>query len=1039
MCPDQETLQSFVTRRLAPEGGGDVQGHLADCPDCKGLVERLRSGLSSSGTMTGDLSISAEAASAATAAVANSLAEGQKVRRYIILRSLAKGGMGVVYAAYDTALDRKIALKFLTRAGGDRRLMEGLLAEASAMAKLSHPNVVAIHDVGVYAGAPYMAMDFVDGMTLAEWGRIQARTPGEVATVMAATARGLAAAHTAGIVHRDVKPQNILVAGTRVQVTDFGVSVHAANPINQDEVVGTPGYMAPEQLYGGPVDHRTDIFGFCATLYEMLHGVRPFPIVSVGGYSLQRGTSLPETPPKGSRVPGWLHRLALQGMAPDPADRPSSMTAVADALLADPGRRRRRALLASAGAIALLAAFGGGTYLAASPERRCQLGAAAIDGDWSDSARVQIRRLFERAGQVPAWTIAERHLTRYAGRWRETYRENCTATFGDRRQSSDVFDLRMACLAGRRVALRSFVAALPSVPAQKLAGIATTAAVLPDLAHCDASARPGLRALPADPQQRQQIAAVEATIEETVVKAMLGDYAGAARLAAGAVATGRKLGYEPVLARALAMASNVERRRGGVDQSAGQAVTAVDRSMQMLEEALVLADRGHDDRMRASAAREMVSSEMMRGRLQEAEMWAKRSSAILSRLGNPPQEVASLMASLGWLKLERGQRKEAAEAFNRSIELRKTVLPADDPEQVGPRAGACESRERRDDRNRCYRELLPFARSVYGPDHDDVGIIMMNLASDLVEDPRTRDEACDLFRQVLRLSERNVEPSNQGRLMAMDNLAYCLATQRKHLGEARRLYEQALARAQAPSLVVERASLHSNFAELLADAGERQRALALARAALAERKTAFGETHPYFLKSWALVADILASGGNPGQALRELDRGIAAGQRASTPSPVLARLFDQRGLLLTQAWKRFRDARRDHQAALAIHDRLQTPEAERHGTFYGLGLAELGLQLARPALTHLQRAHQVRAEGGVSPEMRADSAFALGQALARAGQPRDRACELAREALAPYREAGPKRRSQLQQLESWLDRQSCGATGKRAVRTSPSG
>jgi tetratricopeptide (TPR) repeat protein len=1033
MCPDHQTLQSFVTRRLDPGGGGGdvVAVHLEVCPTCRQLVDRLRAATRRPETLTDDVADPVERADAPAPAIEHPLAEGQKVGRYIILGTLGSGGMGVVYAAYDSALDRKIALKFVTRARGNQRLTELLLAEASAMAKLSHPNVVAVHDVGLYGGAPYLAMEFVDGKTLADWRRARPRSPAEVATVMAATARGLAAAHAAGIVHRDVKPQNIMVAGPRVQVTDFGVSVPLAEPTS-GEVVGTPGYMAPEQLRGGPVDHRTDVFGFCATLYEMLHGVRPFAAASLDDLARQASVPPPEAPPRGSRVPGWLHRLALRGLAPDPADRPPSMAALADALLVDPGRRRRRVLLASTGALALLGAFWGGNHLAASPVRRCQLGAAVIDGDWGDAARLRARQLFERAGQAPAWTIAERHLARYAGRWRATYQDNCRATFGDRRQSSDVFDLRMACLAGRRVALQAFVAALPSVPARKLASLATAAAALPDLAACDASARPGLRALPADPQQRQQVAAVEATIEETVVKIMLGDYAAAARLATGAVAAARKLGYEPVLARALAMAANVERRQGGVDQSAGEAVTGVDRSVQMLEEAFVLADRGHDDRMRASAARELVSSEVMRGRLKEAETWANRSSATLFRIGNPPQEVASLMNSVGWLRLDLGQRQQAAEAFARAIELRRTVLAADDPEQVGPRVGACESRAGKDERNRCYRELLPFARSALGPDHGDVGIVLTNLADGLMNDPRTRTEACDLFREALRISERSVEPTNPGRLAAMTNLASCLAQQPEHVGEARRMFEEGLSRAQAPALTVERSYLHSNFAELLVTTGDLEQALVQARAALADRKTAFGDTHLKVLHSWALVAEILADDGRRDQALLELDRAIAAGKRAASPTVELARLFDQRGLLLTQAWKRFAVARRDHQEALTIHDRLQIPEAERHGTLYGLALAELGLGLPGPAVAHLERAHQVRAQGGVAPELRADSAFALARALVLArggpGRQRGRACQLAHEALTPYRQAGVRRRLPLQQLESWLARQGCATS-----------
>jgi tetratricopeptide (TPR) repeat protein len=466
-----------------------------------------------------------------------------------------------------------------------------------------------------------------------------------------------------------------------------------------------------------------------------------------------------------------MHRLALRGLAADPANRPSDMGALADALSGDPPRRRRRALLVSAVALVVLAAFWGVLQRAASPERRCQQGAAVIDGDFAQATRLALRQRFERAGKGQAWTIAERHLARYATRWRDAYRDNCSATYGDRRQSSEVFDLRMACLAGRRVAFQTFLAGLPAVPETKLTSMASAPAGLPDLADCDASARPGLRALPTDPAQRKRVAAVEEIIDQAIAKVILSDHAAAGNLAPSATAAARTVGYEPVLARALAQAANIEVRRGGVQQIDGK---ARDRAAQMLEEAYVLADNGHDDRMRLGVARELIITELERGRQQEAETWAKRASAILARLGNPLDKASDLAASIGWLRLERGQRSEAAESFNRSVELKKKILAPDDPEHLAPRVGACETREGRLDRNRCYRELLPFARSALGPDHPTVGIIQTNLADGLMNDPATRAEACELFRSTLSLIERNVEPTHGTRRSVMQSLASCL-------------------------------------------------------------------------------------------------------------------------------------------------------------------------------------------------------------------------------------------------------------------------
>src|SRR5205814_477247 len=192
------------------------------------------------------------------------------------------------------------------------------------MARLSHPNVVKVHDVGVLEGLPYLSMELVEGVTLAVWRRQQPRSVREIARVMAAAARGLAAAHEAGIVHRDVKPHNILVAPPRVLVTDFGLSVRREGE-GDGVVAGTPAYMAPEQFRGERVDARTDVFGFCATLFEMLHGQPPFSGISLGEVRAQVESGRVAPQPIRSRAAARLHRLALRGLAPDPSRRPAGM------------------------------------------------------------------------------------------------------------------------------------------------------------------------------------------------------------------------------------------------------------------------------------------------------------------------------------------------------------------------------------------------------------------------------------------------------------------------------------------------------------------------------------------------------------------------------------------------------------------------------------------------------------------------------------------------------------------------------------------
>ncbi|HEY0097284.1 MAG TPA: serine/threonine-protein kinase, partial [Archangium sp.] len=239
---------------------------------------------------------------------APALGRGTPLDRYVVLDPLGEGGMGMVYAAYDSVLDRKVALKLLppgdADAGPEATSGSGrarLLREAQAMARLSHPNVVAVYDVHQHEAQVFMAMELVDGQTLLQWEREQPRGWRELLTAFLAAGRGLAAAHAAGLVHRDFKPTNVLVGKDgRVRVTDFGLarphnapaelgadtpapdtgpvkghSLLELNLTQRGAVRGTPAYMAPEQFRGATADVRSDQFSFAVSLWEALHGERP--------------------------------------------------------------------------------------------------------------------------------------------------------------------------------------------------------------------------------------------------------------------------------------------------------------------------------------------------------------------------------------------------------------------------------------------------------------------------------------------------------------------------------------------------------------------------------------------------------------------------------------------------------------------------------------------------------------------------------------------------------------------------------------------
>lgn len=364
-------LAAFAEGSLEVEVHGAVELHLADCEECRDILAAVaavtRSGVSALASTL--------AADDADASSGEDLSPGTHVGRYVIDATIGRGAMGVVYAAHDPDLDRKVALKLLHTgahsAAHDMRTR--LLREAQAMARLSHPNVITVHDVGSFGGQLFVAMEYVAGGTLRSW-LAGGRSVDEILAVFRRAGSGLAAAHAAGLVHRDFKPDNVLVGEDgRVRVTDFGLAraddadgsppddaVADTRPLTMTltrtgTLLGTPAYMAPEQLRGAVADARSDLFSFSVALYEALYERRPFAGKTVAELrkAIDAGRIL--APPPGTQVPAWVRAALVRGLRAAPAERFASMRDMLDAL--EPPREKRRIgyamLLVAAGATGL--------------------------------------------------------------------------------------------------------------------------------------------------------------------------------------------------------------------------------------------------------------------------------------------------------------------------------------------------------------------------------------------------------------------------------------------------------------------------------------------------------------------------------------------------------------------------------------------------------------------------------------------------------------------------------------------------------------
>jgi WD40 repeat protein/serine/threonine protein kinase len=293
-----------------------------------------------------------------------------QIAHYTVIGTLGSGGMGIVYVAQDQQLGRRVALKLLRHATASEVARARLQREAQAMARLSHPNVVTVHEVGTFRGQVFLAMEFVGGANLRAWLHMRKRSWRETIATFIQAGEGLAAAHDAGIIHRDFKPDNVLVGDDgRVRVADFGLAhgldldheeptpdSHDSSPSNSGipldtpltetgTIVGTPAYMAPEQHESTTkIDARCDQFAFCVALWEGLYGKRPFPGAGLAELRLALKENRIQHPADPGDVPPWLHRVILRGLAIDPNNRWPSMRELLVALARDPERVRRRRL-----------------------------------------------------------------------------------------------------------------------------------------------------------------------------------------------------------------------------------------------------------------------------------------------------------------------------------------------------------------------------------------------------------------------------------------------------------------------------------------------------------------------------------------------------------------------------------------------------------------------------------------------------------------------------------------------------------------------
>ncbi len=801
------------------------------------------------------------------------LERGTFIGRYVILDRLGAGGMGIVYRAYDPDLDRRVALKLVRDLSDDTTAR--LIREAKALAKVSHPNIVQIFDVGVFGDTVFIAMELVEGRTLADWRRETEPTWRPLLAHLIEAGRGLAAAHAAGLVHRDFKPQNVIVgADGRVRVLDFGLARQAGeaplelavSPSSADEsldihsaptqqlspgtfegttqpedddralprlvlsrITGTPVYMAPEQRRPGTIDARADQFAFAVTSWELLLRDRPFEGHNAKLYAVAAAKGKFRAPPAGNPTPTWVRRVLLRALAAQPSDRYRSMDDVLAALAADPARRRRNLAAIGLGVVAL-----GAIVVAIATRGRapgpCEDAATHLVGVWDPSVAAKLDTAFAATGaSFAAETAGKLHvaLDRRADAWKAMHTEACRATRVSGEQSTELLDLRMGCLARRRDELAALVAQLVAAPdAARVAASIEAVGQLPAIAACaDREALTAVVPIPTDPTKRTAIDAARTELSTIHALLLTGQWPAGRARAEALQARAAAIDWAPLVAE-------VGLVRGQLERHAGSFATAE----VVLTETVKAAARAHVDDVATSAWSELawvVGYELSRPL--EGLAYVSAAEAAALRTDASPIELANIAHTRALIWSTKGDQAAALREAERALAIVEHVPDAGELEAVDVlnTIAMIESTEGNYGKaEHAHRQVLARRRAALGEGHPKVADSIDNLGVVMFHQGKY-DEARRDYEQALALRLAALGPDARDVGTSHNNLGGLLmetgddAGAAKHLEAALRIYEATLGHDHGDLAIP-----LSNLGELATRRGDFAKAIAYCERAL---------------------------------------------------------------------------------------------------------------------------------------------------------------------------------------------------------------
>jgi tetratricopeptide (TPR) repeat protein/predicted Ser/Thr protein kinase len=935
------------------------------------------------------------------------LRRGSAVHRYVILDRLGAGGMGEVFSAYDPELDRKIALKLLRadRVGDDREAATRLLREAQAMARLSHVHVITVYDVGTFGEQVFIAMEFVEGGTLGKWIEECARDWRDVLRAFVKAGHGLAAAHAAGLVHRDFKPENVLLGKDgRVRVADFGLARPLSattepietNPESLDRTeisqakrllltpltqagafLGTPAYMAPEQHLGDATDERSDQFSFCVSLYHGLYGELPFAGGTLSALRQNVIAGRVRDASRGTRVPLWLRRALLRGLRVSKDDRYASMDALLAALERDPRRVWRRALLAAS----LCAVVAGGVVAYDQMRSRenlvCRGAERKLAGVWDDRRKEDVQRALLATGKPfaqGAWQGVSRTLDAYAQSWAAQHTDACESTHIRGEQSTAVLDLRMRCLSQRRRELGALVELLARADASLAEKAVQAAERLRGVDGCADVADLSAPVRPPTPEVRREVDTLLERIAKARALRLAGRYQEARDLAARAVGAARATSYAPIIAEVLTLL-------GVAEKESGRAKEAAD----ALDDASIAAEEGRHDDALARARIELVHVVgKLQGRPKEGHRLARHAAAAIARLGGDDELESRLHRYVGILLREQGKLDETRDRYTRALTLQRRRL-GDAHIDVGwslnNLGNVLADMGRPEEALDHFDRAIALWTALVGAEHPLIAVGKSNRSAPLRVLGR-HAEAFASVREAYELGKRTFGIEHHYVLQFANNLALAavdvgdFATALRHQQRTLTLQEKRFGAEH-----VEAFFARINLGELLFAAGRVDEAAAHhERALMLLRKLpSIGTDHAYIAHTLEVLSEARIAQGRASEGLRLAQEGLAMRERVQEPG--------------------HRDIARA---------RVRLAEA-----FVAAGDLERGQQAARKA-----RANLLGGVGSATDIARAD--FALARALWAQSSRRAESRVLAQSARDAYRRAGGRFVEKAKRVSAWL-------------------